>query len=104
MPGLPMYNTICSRHACTTHSIHPEPQIVLHWSSSRGALLLADRGFSCSWMPVSCCAGSLPCLCRIAVDRGLFVDLADKMAKAVQNLQPKLNIWTTGTAGLGFAA
>eukprot|EP00891_Asterochloris_glomerata_P008705 jgi/Astpho2/8705/Aster-05272 len=34
----------------------------------------------------------------IAVDRGLFVDLADKMAKAVQNLQPKLNIWTTGTA------
>ena len=38
------------------------------------------------------------------MDRGLFVDLADKMANAVQNLQPKLNIWTTGTAGLGFAA
>ena len=38
------------------------------------------------------------------MDRGLFVDLADKMANAVQNLQPKLNIWTTGTAGLGLAA
>ena len=34
------------------------------------------------------------------MDKGLFVDLADKMANAVQNLQPKLNIWTTGTAGL----
>ena len=38
------------------------------------------------------------------MDRGLFVDLADKMANAVQNLQPKLNIWTTGTAGVGSAA
>ena len=68
----------------------------------QAALLLADKSILCSWMPVSCCAGRLPCLCRIAVDKGLFVDLADKMANAVQNLQPKLNIWTTGTAGLIF--
>ncbi|KAK9788452.1 hypothetical protein WJX73_007874 [Symbiochloris irregularis] len=34
----------------------------------------------------------------MALDRGLFVDLARQTAAAVQGLSPKLNIWNTGAA------
>ena len=36
-----------------------------------------------------------------AVESGLFVDMADKTASAVQNLQPKINVWNTGGSGEG---
>ena len=36
----------------------------------------------------------------LALDRGLFVDLAKQTASAVQGLNPKLNIWNTGAPGM----
>lgn len=38
-----------------------------------------------------------------AIESGLFVDMADKTASAVQNLQPKINVWNTGGGGEGGA-
>jgi flotillin len=35
----------------------------------------------------------------MAVDTGLFRDLASKTAQAVQGMQPKINIWNTGAGG-----
>lgn len=35
----------------------------------------------------------------LALDRGLFLDMAKQTAAAVQGLSPKLNIWNTGSAG-----
>lgn len=34
----------------------------------------------------------------LAIDRNIFVDLANSTATAIQGLQPKLNIWNTGEA------
>ena len=36
----------------------------------------------------------------LALDAGLFVELAKQTATAVQGLSPKLNIWNTGAAGI----
>lgn len=35
----------------------------------------------------------------LALDKGLFLDMAKQTAAAVQGLSPKLNIWNTGGSG-----
>lgn len=34
----------------------------------------------------------------LSLENGLFVQMADKTAQAIQGLQPKINVWTTGGA------
>lgn len=45
-------------------------------------------------------AAGTPDLVRfyLSLENGLFVQMADKTAQAIQGLQPKINVWTTGGA------
>ena len=50
---------------------------------------------------MACVAAAAQTKFYLALEKGLFTDMAAKTAAALHGMSPKINIWTTGAAGGG---